>query len=146
MNRVISSLKFMYNMERFATQIYKTQRGAFTEKEIIEKLIAAADNEQQHVNILKERILELHGTPSSLGFIFQTAGRILGLAARGLGKLFILKADIWIEKRAIKDYRGFLSGVEFNEKSIALIERIIVDEQRHVDTWENSIKILENKN
>ena len=146
MNRAISSLKFMYNMERFATQIYRTQRGAFIEEDIVKKLRAAADNEQQHVNTLQERILELHGTPSYLGFIFQTAGKLLGLVARVLGKLFILKTDIWIEKRAIKDYRSFLNRVEFDEKSVALIERIIVDEQRHVDTWENSIKILETKN
>jgi len=133
-------------MERFATQIYQTQRRAFTEKEIIKKLEAAADNEQQHVDNLKERILELHGTPSSLGVIFQIVGRMLGLAARGLGKLFILQSDIWIEKRAIKDYRSFLNRINFDEKSVALIERIIVDEQRHVDTWVNSIKILEGGN
>lgn len=146
MNRVINSLKFMYNMERFATQIYRTQRGAFTAEEIIKRLEAAADNEQQHVDNLQERILDLHGTPSYIGFVFQIAGRILGLAARGLGKLFILKTDIWIEKRAIKDYRNFLNKIDFDEKSVALIERIIVDEQRHVDTWENSVKILEVNN
>jgi bacterioferritin len=145
MSRAISSLKFMYNMERFATQIYRTQRGAFTEKEIIERLGAAADNEQQHVDILQERILELQGTPSYFGFIFQTAGKILGTVARVPGKLFILKTDIWIEKRAIKDYRSYLNRINFDEESVALIERIIADEQRHVDIWQNSIKILEDK-
>ena len=141
----LNSLKFMYNMERFATEIYQTQRSAFTKTEIANKLRAATENEQQHANNLQGRILELNGNPSRLGFLFQIAGRLLGLATRSLGRLFMLKTDIWIEKRAIKDYRSFLKSVGFDEKSVGLIERIIIDEERHVDTWENSIKILKNK-
>jgi bacterioferritin len=146
MSKTINSLKFTYNMERFATQIYRTQRGAFKQEEIIKRLVAAADNEQQHVDILNERILELHGTPSRLGFLFQTAGRILGLVVRITGNIFILKTDIWVEKRAVKDYRGYLNKIEFDRETITLIERIILDEQRHIETWENSIKMLKGIN
>jgi len=141
----LNSLKFMYNMERFATEIYQTQRRAFVKTEIAGKLRAATENEQQHANNLQGRILELNGNPSRLGFLFQIAGSILGLVTRSLGRLFMLKTDIWIEKRAIKDYRSFLKSVGFDEKSVGLIERIIIDEERHVDTWENSIKILKTK-
>ena len=141
----LNSLKFMYNMERFATEIYQTQRRAFAKTEIADKLRAATENEQQHANNLQGRILELNGNPSRLGFSFQIAGSILGLGTRSLGRLFMLKTDIWIEKRAIKDYRSFLKSVGFDEKSVGLIERIIIDEERHVDTWENSIKILKTK-
>jgi rubrerythrin len=45
----ISSLKFMYNMERFAIQIYLTQRRVFNEESMLKKLNAAAENEQEHV-------------------------------------------------------------------------------------------------
>ena len=141
----LNSLKFMYNMERFATEIYQTQRRAFAKIEIADKLRAAAENEQQHTNNLQGRILELNGNPSRLGFLFQIVWSILGLVTRSLGRLFMLKTDIWIEKRAIKDYRSFLKRVGFDEKSVGLIERIIIDEERHVDTWENSIKILKTK-
>ncbi len=139
------SLRFMYNMERFATQIYRTQRSAFKEKEIIDKLSAAADNEQQHVDYLKARIAELNGAPSRLGFLFQMAGRTLGFVARIFGKLFILNTDIWVEKRAIKDYGSFLKKVDFDEKSVVLIEKIIADEKIHVSTWQHSIEILESQ-
>ena len=91
---------------------------------------------------LQERILELHGTPSSLGLIFQIVGRILGLAARGLGKLFILKTDIWIEKRAVQDYGKFLQKIDFDKATVTLIKNIIQDEKRHIETWEDSIKIV----
>ena len=139
------SLRFMYNMERFATQIYRTQRSAFKEKEIVDKLSAAADNEQQHVDYLKARIAELNGAPSRLGFLFQMAGRILGFVARIFGKLFILNTNIWVEKRAIKDYGGFLGKVDFDEKSVVMIEKIIADEKIHVITWQRSIEILESQ-
>jgi demethoxyubiquinone hydroxylase (CLK1/Coq7/Cat5 family) len=139
------SLRFMYNMERFATQIYRTQRSAFKEREIIDKLSAAADNEQQHVDYLKARIAELNGAPSRVGFLFQMAGRTLGFVARIFGKLFILNTDIWVEKRAIKDYGSFLRKVDFDEKSVVLIEKIIADEKIHVSTWQRSIEILESQ-
>jgi bacterioferritin len=132
----------MYNMERFATQIYRTQRKAFAEEEISERLKAAADNEQQHVNNLKACIVELNGSPSRLGFLFQMTGRVLGFITRIFGKLTILKADVWVEQRAIKDYGFFLNKVEFDEKTVALIRTIIKDEERHVSTWQNSMEIL----
>lgn len=142
MGKVFLSLKFMYNMERFATQIYRTQRKAFAEEEISERLKAAADNEQQHVNNLKARIVELNGSPSRLGFLFQMTGRVLGFITRIFGKLTILKADVWVEQRAIKDYGFFLNKIEFDEKTVALIRTIIKDEERHVSTWQNSMEIL----
>lgn len=145
MSRVINSLNFMYGMERFATEIYGTQGRTFTGNEIEDKFKAAMDNEHQHADDLQKRIIELNGTPSRLGRLFQIAGRLLGLITKTFGKPFILRADSWIEKRAIRDYGGFLSRVEFDEKSVDLIKRIIVDEERHVETWENSIALLKGK-
>ena len=138
-------LKFMYNMERFATQIYLTQRSAFSEKEVADKLKAASENEQQHVDDLNSRIRELNSAPSCLGFVFQKVGILAGLKTRLLGRLVILKVDTWIERRAIKDYRTFLRRVDFDDKTVALIERIIVDEERHVDTWEHLVAAMEKK-
>ena len=135
-------LKFMYNMERFATEIYRTQCGAFSEPEVAGKLRAASENEQQHVDDLNSRIKELGRAPSRLGLLFQMVGRLAGLTTRLLGRLFILKADTWIERRAIKDYRAFLRRVDFDDKTVALIERIVADEERHVDTWEHLVAAM----
>jgi hypothetical protein len=44
MNKAICSLNFMYSMERFATAIYRVQKGGFKNKAIFEKLIYAVDN------------------------------------------------------------------------------------------------------
>ena len=145
MSTAINSLNFMYNMERFATEIYRIQNRAFKENEIKDKLNAATENERQHAVSLKARSMELKGNPSRLGFLFQTAGCFLGFMAIILGKKFTLRADIWIEKRAIRDYGKYLKNVEFDEESISLIKRIIIDEERHVETWQNCIKTLKAK-
>jgi len=145
MTRATNLLKFMYNMERFATEIYRTQRSAFSERETADKMRAAAENEQQHADDLRSRVMDLDGVPSRLGFLFQTVGRLVGLVTRSLGRFIILRADTWVERRAIRDYRSFLRSVEFDDKSVALIERIIGDEERHVDTWENLANALKDR-
>ena len=142
MNKVLSALRKMHNFERLAVEIYRTQIRAFQEKEIADRLEAAMDNEQEHANELQTRIEELGGTPSWLGFFFQKAGKVLGFTTTLLGKMFLLKTDIWIEKRAIRDYGDFLQKVDFDEKSRDLIEKNIEDEKVHIKRWEESIEIL----
>lgn len=129
-------------MERFATQIYRTQRRVFDEEWIVKKLNAAAENEQEHVNVLRKRILELQGNRSHIGFLFQTAARILGSIAGIFGKEFVLKVDVFVENRAIKDYGTFLNKIKFDEDTVTLINRIIADEVFHKDTWKSSIEEL----
>ena len=138
----ITSLKFMYNMERFATQIYLTQRCVFDEESMLKKLNAAAENEQEHVNFLRKRIMELQGDRSHIGFLFQTAARILGSIAGIFGQEFVLKVDVFVEDRAIKDYGTFLNRIKFDEDTVQLINRIIADEVFHKDTWKSSIEEL----
>ena len=75
MNEVLSALRKMHNIERFAVEIYRTQTRAFPEKEIAGRLKAAMANEQEHVNDLRARIGEMGGSCSWLRFFFQMAGR-----------------------------------------------------------------------
>lgn len=142
MDEVVSSLRVMQRMERLATQLYRMQIRAFREQEIANRLKAAAANEQEHADTLRERIEELKGTPPRTAIFYQMAGALLGFTTTLLGKVFLLKTDTWIEKRAVKDYGDFLQKVDFDEKSVALINKIIEDEKRHVETWDNYIQIL----
>ncbi len=73
------------------------------------------------------------------------AGTLLGFATILLGKVFLLKVDLFIERRAVRDYGNFLRKVDFDEKSVALINKIVGDEKRHIETWNNSIKILKGR-
>ncbi|MFC1905099.1 ferritin-like domain-containing protein [Chloroflexota bacterium] len=141
MDKVIISLKFMQNMERFATKVYKKQIRAFIGHEIADRLKVAANNEQEHVDILTKRIEELKGTQPKMGIFFHIAGAIFGIKTTLLGKVLLLKTDIWIEKRAVQDYGKFLQKIDFDEATITIINNIIQDEKRHIETWEDSIKI-----
>ena len=145
MSRVIGSLRWMYNMERFATQIYRVQIRAFSDKQMVNKLQAAAVNEQQHADDLQNRIDELKGARSKVGALFQVGGALMGFITLLLGNLFILKADIWIEKRAIKDYESYLQKVDFDDNSVSLIVKIIEDEKNHVKICENSREALKER-
>ena len=142
MKSVIKSLRVMQRMERLATALYRAQVRAFRQEQIIERLRAATDNEQEHAETLSESIHKLGGTPAQIGIFFQMAGTILGFFTTLCSKKFLLKTDIWIEEQAIKDYGAFLQKVDFDEETVSLINRIVDDEKRHVATWQDSIELL----
>jgi bacterioferritin len=141
-NETLRTLRKLHNVERFAVEIYRMQISAFTEKEIADRLKAAMATEQEHVTDLRARIGELGGSYSWLGFLFQTAGKLLGFSITLLGKVFLLNTDIWVERRAVKDYGDFLQKVDFDEKSRGLVQKNLEDEKAHIKMWEESIKIL----
>lgn len=142
MSKILSSLRLMQRMERFATQVYRNQTRAFGEHDIADKLQSASDNEKEHADTLSKRLHELKGAPSKTGILFDIAGAILGFKTTLISKVFLLKTDIWIEKRAVRDYSDFLQKVDFDEETKALLSRIIEDEKKHIETWNSSIKVL----
>jgi len=136
MSNVIGSLNTMYNIERAATTIYKAQAGAFrSNAAVYETLKAAMANEQEHADSLKSRVSELKGKGSFIGWFFALGGMMIGFLIRIMGKKRVMKTNIWVEKKAVKDYGAFLERVDFDEKSAALIKKNIGDEKRHVDNW-----------
>jgi len=136
MSNVIGSLNTMYNIERAATAIYKAQAGAFrSNAAVYETFKAATANEQEHADGLKSRVAELKGKGSFIGWFFALGGMMIGFVTRIMGKKRVMKTNIWVETKAVKDYGAFLQKVNFDEKSAALIKKNIGDEQRHVDNW-----------
>ncbi len=143
MNKTIWSLNFMYSMEKFATTIYRVQKGGFRNT-IYEKLLHAVDNERQHALVLRERLVGLKRTPFPLAFLFQFGGIFLGCISRCTGKVMALKMDVAIEKRAVKDYNYFLRTLDLDEETKVILRNIIADEESHIRNWLDSIKILTN--
>ena len=66
----------------------------------------------------------------------------MGFTSTLLGKRFALRADIWFENRAVKDYGEFLRKVDFDDQSRASIQKNIEDERLHIKRWQESIEIL----
>jgi len=136
MSNVVGSLNTMYNIERAATAIYKAQAGSFCgNAAVYETFKAATANEQEHADGLKARVAELKGKGSFIGWFFALGGMMIGFVTRIMGKQRVMKTNIWVETKAVKDYGAFLQKVNFDEKSAALIKKNIGDEQRHVDNW-----------
>ncbi len=142
MSKVFRSLRWMQNMERLATQLYRTQTRAFTDKESTDKLQAAIANEQEHADSLAVCLKRLDGRASPLGFLFPIAGSLIGFITTLMGKALLFKAAIWIEERAVKDYQLYLERVKFDGETVDLLQRIIEDEKRHIATWQSCLEAL----
>lgn len=106
---------------------------------MLNMLTAAAAYEQQHVDNLNSHIKDLGGSPSRIGFLFQTAGATFGFLVTLAGKVFVLQTDVWIEKRAVRDYGSYMKIIQFDEDTVGLVQRIVSDEERHIATWRDSI-------
>jgi rubrerythrin len=138
MNKALLSLNFMHCMERFATQVYLTQRGAFAGHSMAQKLTEASDNERGHVQKLQARIKKLNGSVYPFGWLFQFMGVIIGLSTRLSGKINLFKADTFVETRAVKDYSNFLKTVPFDPDTVEAIRTIIADEEEHIINWKKA--------
>jgi demethoxyubiquinone hydroxylase (CLK1/Coq7/Cat5 family) len=139
MNKTALSLNFMYCMERFATQIYLTQMPAFKKDSLINRQLKdASENEKSHVDRLRAQLKKLNQRVYPLGFLFQFGGVTLGVITRLSGKRNLFNTDTFVEKRAIKDYNGFLKSVQFDVDTVALIRGVITEEEIHVENWEKA--------
>lgn len=145
MNKELLSLNFVYCMERFATQIYLTQRGAFSDTSYAQQLTAASANEKEHVQKFQAQIKKLSGNVYPLGFLFQSAGVMLGFVTRFTGKQNLFKADSFVEKRAVKDYNALIQNMKYDKSTIDLINGIIAEEEIHIRNWKNAAESLNKK-
>ena len=145
MDKAMGALRQMHNIERFATEIYRVQRRIFTEPVLVDRLTAAMNNEQEHIDDLLERIISQGGTHSWMGTAFEVVGKIFGFVTTLFGKSFVFKADIKVEQKAVKDYGIFLDTIDFDAKSKKLIAKNLEDEKVHIGRWQDSLDILADK-
>jgi demethoxyubiquinone hydroxylase (CLK1/Coq7/Cat5 family) len=138
MRKIFLSLNFMHCMERFATQIYRTQRGAFKGTPLFKQLTDASENEGINVQKLRIQIKKFRGRTYPLGWLFQFVGVILGFITRLCGKRNLFKADTFVEMRAVKDYNGFLKTISFDKDTVDVIRLIIKDEEVHIANWQKA--------
>ena len=143
MNKAFLSLNFMHFMERFATQIYRTQRGSFKDKPAFQQLTDASDNEGTHVRKLRVCIAGLNSWVYPLGWLFQFVGLVVGLLTRLCGKRNLFRADVFVETRAVKDYNGFLKSIPFDSYTVDMIKGIIADEEVHIINWKQAMESLD---
>ena len=142
MSKIFTSLNFMHCMERFATQIYSTQRGTFKGTPFAQQLMEASENERTHVQKFRTQIKKLNGKVYPLGWLFQFMGVLLGFISRLCSKRILFKADTFVETRAVKDYNSFLRAINYDKDTVDLIRAIISDEEIHIANWKKASESL----
>ena len=141
---VLRALRALVNVESMAVQIYRAQTWRFGGKPAIaEKLAHAITVEREHKENLEARLKDLGGGPSILRYAYAIAGWLMmGFLPALFGKMVLLRADIWVEEKAVKDYTAFLDKTPFDEQTRALVEKNREDEKEHIWYWQDSIVLL----
>lgn len=141
---VLKALRALVNVESMAVQIYRAQTWRLGGQPLIaEKLSHAIAVEREHRENLEARLKELGGRPPILKLPYALAGwALLGFVPAILGKMALLKADIWVEEKAVRDYRAFLAKTPFDDQTRALVAKNMEDEKEHIRYWQESIAII----
>jgi bacterioferritin len=141
---VLKALRALVNVESMAVQIYRAQTWRFGGKPAIaEKLAHAIAVEREHRENLEARLKDLGGTTPMLRYAYALMGWVvIGFIPALLGKMVLLRADIWVEEKAVRDYTAFLEKVPFDDETRALVEKNREDEEEHIRYWQESIVLL----
>lgn len=132
-------LRSMYNLEVMATEIYRTQQGAFSSPEEKSLMKDAAENEKLHRESFRRLLEQRGGNPTAMRHLFRFAGQLLGRTTSLLGRGMVLRADAAFEKKAFGDYGKFLATTSFSEEEKDFVERFRDDERRHMENWKGML-------
>ncbi len=110
------------------------------EEQIGSSLLAIAQVEMRHLNILGMLMIKLGGNPR---FFYREDGALLpwqGSLIDGEDQIVrMLKSDLWLERQTIASYRW--QGGQVSQPQItAVLNRLILDEEIHVNILERLLK------
>lgn len=130
------ALRAFHTLETMAVNIYKFQ---ITRRpgEHNRLLIAAMGNEMTHLQDFQMKLYEFGLKPSRLRAAYWVVGFVIGFFSRLLGEKAILKAGIWVEKKAVHHYEALLISVDWDEETRAVILKDQADEAGHISRWKS---------
>lgn len=141
---MINRLNWFYSLEMNQVELYTIQSKKVDDIYIKKVLERVAEIESGHVQNIGEKIRELGGTPTLLGeMLSPVTGKIAGFLTAWPGIITVLKADIALEEKAMKDYKDFIlqSGNDVN--LFALLWSNLVDEDLHTSWFASKVGELE---
>ncbi|KUO65643.1 MAG: hypothetical protein APF84_14730 [Gracilibacter sp. BRH_c7a] len=146
--KLISKLNWFYSLELNQVDLYKSQSKAFADEYaglVFEKL---TEIEQLHVDNIFTKISELGATPTKIGdvispIIGSIAGKIIGM--RELHD--VLKINIMIEQKAMKDYKELINNVKYSQYGsndlIRLLTQNFIDENLHTEWFKTKLSEIQ---
>lgn len=100
--------------------------------------------EQQHVDNIAAEIERFGATPTKLGeIIAPLLGKAAGALTGALGPAVLLKANISLEEKAMKDYKDLIVKAGDDPRLFALLWDNLIDEDLHTAWFSNKLKELE---
>ena len=133
------ALLSLHCLEITATNIYRYQITR-EKSEHNRQLIAAMCNEMTHYQDFQLKLFEYGWRPKILRVAYWFAGFFIGFTSRIIGRKAVLKAGIWVETRAVREYARLLKEVEWDEDTRKVIEKNQVDEDGHIQRWQKLLR------
>lgn len=125
--------------------LYDAQAKAAEDIYLSKTLARIAIIEQQHVDNLAAEIKRLGGEPTVLGdVIAPILGKAIGTLTAALGPQMILKIDITLEEKAMKDYKDMILQVGNDPRLFKILWDNLVDEDLHTAWFANKLRQIAN--
>jgi bacterioferritin len=141
---IIDRLNWFYTLEINQVELYNQQSKQMNDIYLRKTLERVVEIEQKHVDSIKDKLKALGGTPTALGeFIAPFTGKAAGYVMGNASLIMLLKANIKLEEKAIKDYKDFLLRIGSDSDLENLLWGNLIDEELHTAWFANKVSELE---
>ncbi len=141
---LISRLNWFYSLEVEQVRLYTEQSKAVPDMYSRKTLERVAAIEQGHVDNIGAIIIRLGGTPTRVGGVLASAiGVVMGKASGAAGLIDLLKLDIALEEKAMRDYKDLILKVGRDQELFDTLWSNLIDEDIHTAWFANKVKELE---
>ncbi|MCL6639281.1 MAG: ferritin-like domain-containing protein [Firmicutes bacterium] len=140
---LIARLNWFYSLELQQVELYAAQAKAAADIYLAKALARIAVVEQQHVDNIAAAIRRLGGEPNRLGDVAAPLiGKAAGTLTGSLGAAVMLKANIALEEKAMKDYKDLILKGGDDPRLFAVLWDNLIDEDLHTAWFANKLKEL----
>jgi len=140
---LIARLNWFYSLELQQVNLYTAQAHATEDVYLAKALTRIAAIEQHHVDNIAGEIKRLGGEPQKLGdVIAPIVGKVAGALIGTLGQEMLLKADITLEEKAMKDYKDLILQAGDDHRLFVVLWDNLIDEDLHTAWFANKLKEL----
>lgn len=146
--QLLAKLNWFYSLELNQVDLYNSQSKTFKNSHQYASIVfeRVASIEQQHVENIADKIRQIGGTPSKLGdVLFPIMGKFAGTVLSLSGLENTLKANIFIEHKAMEDYSNLIKDVDKyfqDDELLKILKSNYVDEDLHSALFSKEVSNL----
>ncbi|HHW02285.1 MAG TPA: ferritin-like domain-containing protein [Thermoanaerobacterales bacterium] len=142
--KLVQILNWFYGLELEQVDLYTAQSNQVEDIYLKKALRRIAVIEQQHADNMGAELKRLGHNPSVVGDIFgPVIGRVMGSVVGYAGPIAILRTDIAVEEKAMRDYKDFILKAGCDERLFDLLWSNLLDEDFHTAWFANKLREYE---